>query len=346
MRSPCYLFPVEYTLNPTDMTIQQFADYYLERGIFSCSSRKIDFVKWSNIDIAIKTFNAQKWNTEGKYLFGIAGVKGIRCIEIKVDGLEEENIDFFIKFVLKALFNDEYYPWVIRRIDIIYIVVDCGFVSSGEFYSYNNITLLLRTSFPLPVDSNDMDNFYFKAMPVEHPTPISHDKLYKVVEDADKLLTSLKSNKKPHIPKDIAYLGSQEHFDKVNAKRLGLSVSDYKKFQQKEEALLNDFKNHINRKKENKRKRLIGITITVGLLLLIGLICSSGFRMVFLAFILSIVVAGAIYIILNDPIDSFIKVFRETPKGERGKLILAFVVTILLYILFYGGILIGLYAFA
>lgn len=327
------------------MTVQQFAYYYLERGVFSCpSNKRINFTKWSNLDNAIKTFNTQDWNTETKYLSGIAGVKGIRCIEIDIRDLEEKDIDFFVKFILKALFNNEYYPWVIRSINVVYIIVDCGFVGSGEKASYNNISLLLRTSFPLPVDSNNIDNFYFSALPLEHPTPISHDKLYKVVEDADKLLTTLKSDGLKQIPKDIAHFGSKEHMDEVNAKRIGLSASDYKKFQQKEETLLNDFKKHIDKKKESKKKTIIGVSIIVGLLILIGIICSSDFRTMFLAFIMSIVVAGAIYLILNDPIDSFIKAFRETPKGKRGRSILAFIGTILLFILIYGGILIGLYA--
>lgn len=327
------------------------ADQYYDLKVYTFpSSQSFAWSEWRNESIAGGTYTSFDW--EGAdHLYGVAGAKGVRAIKINVEGLDEDNIWHIVRDSIKLL-NLGRYPWVIRYFNTLYIIVESAddVRSTYMIPKYANVRLLWQDYFQLPSFKEYPAKFYFNGFPIVSPKHVDNKVLFDYLGTIESFITELKKEKaeggdtENSTIKELGLFGSRTFMERLKAKEYGLTVSEYRKFKKEEEKHLQDFKNHIDRKRENKKKKIIGIAILVGLALLIGLICSSDFRMMVLAFVMSIVVAGAIYLILNDLIDSFIKAFRETPKGKRGRLILSGIVMILLFIIIYGGILIGLYA--
>lgn len=244
------------------MDIQQYANYYKEKGVFSYPSRKdLTNQDWQrdykNIDVSNITFNkCIDWEAAKKeehpHLSGIAGVAGKMCIQIDVSGLSEGDIRNVVEHTLCELFNTNRYPWVIREVNRLYFIIDCGMPRKLEKHEVSDkITIYIRHRFPLPIDGST-EKFYLEGIPTIKPKPILYEELPRKMEKLDtyiKYLLKHKGSDKPALLKELAFYSSKERKESVAAYNLDLSVEEYREYKKKEEKLLHKYQKKLKRKK-------------------------------------------------------------------------------------------------
>lgn len=324
-------------------TLKDWADYYLSKKIYTYpSNHQYDLKEWRYSEIAKKTFNSLAWD-DSINLYGITGINGIRAVRINVEGYSDNYIDCLIKDIYTLLGLSQY-PWLIRQINCLYLIVETDDNSNRNVPSYfSNIELLWQSYFPMPIWGG-ITKFYFNGIPTIHPAHIESKTLIHCARILDNYLSELRrkrkegNNNESSILKQASLFTSDSYLERTNAQKLGLTISEYRKFKKEEGKRLREFKKNLDKKFIIKRRIAIGIIIVAVLLFVIGMLCSDVVRDIFVAVGTGIVVISFFYLILNEPLGALFENFKKSTNKERFKTIIAATVTILIFILFFGGI--------
>lgn len=344
--------------------LQDWAEYYYHKGIFSYpSNNHFDFRNWNNKEKAEATFASRNW--KGNYLSGVLGQKGKRAIKINIQGLDDYAIKVLLELILKKLFDSIIYPWVIKEINWIYIIVESKDITNCNNYTFSGVILLWQGHFPLPTSVSTI-NFYFKGIPTTSPQHISNEKLFESIDLIKDYLLSIREKKKANVKYnpltvELSYLCSNKHITEVNAKRLGLSVEEYEKYKKEEEKLLKSFKKKLKTKNKianlkQRIKHIANIVIVVAsllclLILILDMIISpDSFKNIFkpIIYIAAVIMLCYFFIMFITPLYLIISSFIQVTNLSKiiriiltiiGTIVTAFAFLILIYFI---GRLIGL----
>lgn len=250
--------------------LSSYAHHYYNVKVYSFpSSQRFYVADWKNEVLSERAYASFDWNN-ADHIYGVAGPKGVRAIVINTKGLTEADILLVAKAFIDLQHLDKY-PWFIRYINSLYIILETENISASDYIpSYTIITIIWQGYFPLPCGKNYPAKFYNNQVPTIAPVHTDYLLLFDTLDSIDSFVTELKEGKDKEgsntLIKDLGIYGSRSYYEKTKAKECGLTIEEFRAYEICCKKLLEKYKKKILLR--NKRKNLLHTIKNIGEIIL------------------------------------------------------------------------------